>query len=75
MRRALIVALAGAALLSAAPAHGRASPSKTVKIGDNYYTPKTADGRSAARRSPGAGPASTRPATSTTSSSSPAPRA
>ena len=33
--RALIAALAGAALLSAAPAHGVAR--KTVAVGDNYF--------------------------------------
>jgi plastocyanin len=37
--RALIAVLAGAALLSAAPAHGAAK--KTVAIGDNYFTPHT----------------------------------
>ena len=34
----LIAVLAGAALLSAAPA---AAPRKTVKVGDNYFTPQT----------------------------------
>jgi plastocyanin len=34
--RALIAVLAGAALISAAPAHGAAR--KTVKVGDNYFT-------------------------------------
>ena len=34
--KALIAALAGAALLSAAPAHGAAR--KTVTVGDNYFT-------------------------------------
>ena len=33
--RSLIAALAGAALLSAAPAHGAAH--KTVTVGDNYF--------------------------------------
>ena len=33
--RALLAALAGAALLSAAPAHGAAR--KTVTVGDNYF--------------------------------------
>ena len=37
--KALIAALAGAALLSAAPAHGAAR--KTVQVGDNYFTPQT----------------------------------
>ena len=37
--KALIAVLAGAALLSAAPAHGAAR--KTVKVGDNYFTPLT----------------------------------
>jgi plastocyanin len=37
--RALVAALAGAALLSAAPAHGAAR--KTVAVGDNYFAPKT----------------------------------
>ena len=36
--RVLIALIAGAALLSAAPAHGAAK--KTVKLGDNYYTPE-----------------------------------
>jgi len=36
--RALVAVLAGAALISAAPAHGAAS--KTVAVGDNYFTPK-----------------------------------
>jgi len=35
--RSLVVVLAGAALLSAAPAHGAAR--KTVSIGDNYLMP------------------------------------
>ena len=35
--RTLVVALAGAALLSAAPAHGASR--KTVAVGDNYLTP------------------------------------
>jgi plastocyanin len=35
----LIAALAGAALISAAPAHGAAR--KTVSVGDNYFTPQT----------------------------------
>jgi len=34
--KALIAVLAGAALLSAAPAHGAAR--KTVTVGDNYFT-------------------------------------
>ena len=37
--KALIAVFAGAALLSAAPAHGAAG--KTVKVGDNYFTPQT----------------------------------
>jgi len=37
--KALIAALAGAALLSAAPAHGAAR--KAVTVGDNYFAPKT----------------------------------
>jgi plastocyanin len=37
--KALIIVLAGAALISAAPAHGAAR--KTVKVGDNYFTPQT----------------------------------
>ena len=37
--KALIAALAGAALLSAAPAYAAAH--KTVSIGDNYFTSKT----------------------------------
>jgi plastocyanin len=36
--RVLIALIAGAALLSAAPAHGAAK--KTVNLGDNYYTPE-----------------------------------
>jgi plastocyanin len=36
--RSLIVVLAGAALLSAAPAQAVAK-TKTIHIGDNYYTP------------------------------------
>ena len=39
MRRALAL-VAGVALLSAAPAAVAASK-KTVKVGDNFYTPKT----------------------------------
>ena len=39
-RRTLLVALAaGAALLSAAPADAGAGKTKTVKLGDNYFTP------------------------------------
>ena len=37
--RALVAALAGAALISAAPAHGAAR--KTVTVGDNYFTPQS----------------------------------
>jgi plastocyanin len=37
--RTLVVVLAGAALISAAPAHGAAR--KTVTVGDNYFTPQT----------------------------------
>ena len=37
--KALIAVVAGAALTSAAPAHGAAG--KTVKVGDNYFTPQT----------------------------------
>ena len=37
--RTLVAALAGVALLSAAPAHGAAR--KTVTVGDNYFAPKT----------------------------------
>ena len=37
--RVLIALIAGAALLSAAPAHGAAT--KTVNLGDNYFAPKT----------------------------------
>jgi plastocyanin len=37
--RVLIAALAGAALLSAAPAQGAAG--KTVTVGDNYFTAKS----------------------------------
>jgi plastocyanin len=37
--RLLIAALAGAALLSAAPAHGAAR--KTVTVGDNYFVAKS----------------------------------
>ena len=40
MRKGLIAAIAGAALLSAAPVQG--ATKKTVKLGDNYFTPKTA---------------------------------
>jgi len=36
--RAAIAVLAGAALISAAPAHGAAR--KTVTVGDNYFTPQ-----------------------------------
>ncbi len=36
--RALIAVLAGVALISAAPAYGAAK--KTVKVGDNYFTPQ-----------------------------------
>jgi plastocyanin len=36
--KVLIAVLAGAALISAAPAHGAAG--KTVKVGDNYFTPQ-----------------------------------
>ena len=36
--RAAIAVLAGAALLSAAPAHGAAR--KTVTVGDDYFTPQ-----------------------------------
>jgi plastocyanin len=36
--RVLIALIAGAALLSAAPAHGAAK--KNVNLGDNYYTPE-----------------------------------
>jgi len=39
MRRALIGALAGAALISAAPADGAAR--KTVTVGDNYFAPQS----------------------------------
>ena len=39
MIKRLIVVLAGAALLSAAPVQG--ATKKTVKLGDNYFTPKT----------------------------------
>ena len=37
--KAPIAILAGAALISAAPAHGAAR--KTVHVGDNYFTPQT----------------------------------
>jgi plastocyanin len=37
--KVLIAALAGAALISAAPAHGASR--KTVTVGDNYFTPQT----------------------------------
>ena len=37
--KALIAVIAGAALLSAAPAHGAAG--KTVTVGDNYFTPQS----------------------------------
>ena len=37
--KVLIAVLAGAALISAAPAHGAAG--KTVKVGDNYFMPQT----------------------------------
>jgi plastocyanin len=37
--RALVALVAGAALLSAAPA--LAAPAKTLRIGDNYFTPQT----------------------------------
>jgi plastocyanin len=37
--KALIAVLAGAALISAAPAYGAAR--KTVDVGDNYFTPRT----------------------------------
>ena len=37
--KALIVAVAGVALISAAPAHAAAK--KTVRIGDNYFTSQT----------------------------------
>jgi plastocyanin len=36
--RALVAVIAGVALLSAAPAGG--ATKKTVKLGDNYYTPE-----------------------------------
>jgi len=36
----VIAVIAGAALLSAAPALG-ATPKKTLSIGDNYFTPQT----------------------------------
>ena len=39
--RTLVVVLAGAALISAAPASGAASPKKTVTLGDNYFAPHT----------------------------------
>jgi plastocyanin len=38
-KKTLIGVLAGAALLSAAPVQGASK--KTVKLGDNYFTPKT----------------------------------
>ena len=38
-RRGLIAVLAGAALITAGPAQGAAT--KTVKLGDNYFAPKT----------------------------------
>ena len=37
--KALIAVLAGAALISAAPAHGAAR--KTVAVGDNFFGPQT----------------------------------
>ena len=37
--KAPIAVLAGAALISAAPAHGAAA--KTVRVGDNYFTPQS----------------------------------
>ena len=37
--RTLVAIAAGAALISAAPAHGAAR--KTVTVGDNYFTPGT----------------------------------
>ena len=39
--KALIAVVAGAALISVAPAAVAAGPSKTVKLGDNYFTPHT----------------------------------
>jgi plastocyanin len=39
MRTGWIAVIAGAALLSAAPVQG--ATKKTVKLGDNYFTPKT----------------------------------
>ena len=70
--RALIAVLAGAALISAVPAQGAAK--KTVTLGDNYYTPHDAEGEARHERSRGAGPGSTRAATSTTSSCSKGPK-
>ncbi len=41
MKRAILM-VAGAALLSAAPVQAAAKPKgKTIKLGDNYYAPKT----------------------------------
>ena len=39
VRKGWIAVIAGAALLSAAPVQG--ATKKTVKLGDNYFTPKT----------------------------------
>ncbi len=39
MRKSWIAVIAGAALLSAAPVQG--ATKKTVRLGDNYFTPKT----------------------------------
>jgi plastocyanin len=39
VKRVMIAVLAGAALLSAVPAHGAAR--KTVTLGDNYFVPQT----------------------------------
>ena len=54
---------------------GRRAEEEDVKVGDNYYAPKTLTVKKRHDGRLGAGRASTRPATSTTSSSSPARRA
>ena len=71
--RALIAVLAGAALLSAVPAQGAAK--KTVTLGDNYYAPTTLKVKRGTNGHVALARASTRAATSTTSSCAKAPRA
>ena len=45
-RPVLIAVLAGVALVCAAPAQAGTPKPKTVRIGDNYFLPRTPDGRS-----------------------------